>query len=479
MFSIVQVGSLEATSFSFLVVDTEPVSGLTVVVSNSTFTIRTRSPLSLMLSSGQYRVSVPANVSLSYDDPSFNEFLKFYNWTSGELTPSITVSLTGNLSLKAVYQQPPIGQEQYTYKISANAKDHEDYGLTYPVTYAFSIPYAQSNLVAYKRYSPTDAWQRVPERFSGETFSGIEAVRFDYAERKAYVSVAFSSWSDDIYVRVANSSDNDIPISYVGITDFYDNRRVAVSWTVDDIGQTPTGNDNYLQASQAFTDAKVWWTPGINTASWWWGVMESGNWSVYQTGINKGFTEMAAHSTSHSHVPYTVYSSYDVEIGGCKSTIINNLDLPYKKGSKEYVWAWIEPYGESDNIVQQKLGEYKYLVSRAVADPITGVWQGLDAASPWATWDAVNNHYGRAVPSIFLDARSLDYANAIFDKVYVSGGIYLVFSHIDQNWIPGGRCYEHLQHIKGHTDTWYVGFGQLYAYHYTQRVVTVTQIIGG
>jgi hypothetical protein len=316
----------------------------------------------------------------------------------------------------------------------------------------------------------TDVWQKIPQYWQDELFNGVEAVRFDYTNKRAYVSVAFSAWSNDIYVKISDPKGNGIPITYVGITDFYDNRRVVVCWTIDDVGMTPDGNTNFLAASRAFADAQVWWTPSINTESWWWGIIESGNYSVYQIGINNGFTEMSAHSRTHPQPPY---ADYDAEIGGCKDDIINHLDLPYKKGMKEYVWSWVEPSGESDAMVLQKLGEYKYLASRTVAIPNTDIWQGTGGASPWASFDAVNNLYARAVPSVFLDAYSLANANTVFDKVHASGGIYLVYGHIGSSWNVGDQYYEHLQHVKGKADVWYVGFGQTYAYHYTQKVAKV------
>jgi hypothetical protein len=61
----------------------------------------------------------------------------------------------------------------------------------------------------------------------------VNTARFDYPNNMAYLSVAFSSSSDSIYVRVL-SNQNAANMTYVAIPFYYDNRDAAVTVTLDD-----------------------------------------------------------------------------------------------------------------------------------------------------------------------------------------------------------------------------------------------------
>ena len=76
--------------------------------------------------------------------------------------------------------------------ISVDSQIHIDYGLSYPITYEFDIPQGSENLNAYRKYRSSQDWNLIDEKTDDDFFNGIEAVRFDYNEKKAYVSVAFS-----------------------------------------------------------------------------------------------------------------------------------------------------------------------------------------------------------------------------------------------------------------------------------------------
>jgi hypothetical protein len=450
-----QIGSYTLT------VTTEPL-GCFWYLSNGNFTFKLGSGASAQLDSGTYNLSVPSNVTIQYADYP-NEVWVFSSWSDGVVAPSRAVNLTADLALTAHYveqQSPPLPKY---YVVSIDSKTHEDYGLTYPATYMFNISNTM-NLTAYKRYGTAEAWVKVPERFSGEFFNGVEAARFNYTEGKAYISIAFASYSDYIYIKIMDG-EKEALTSFLGISEYYDNRKCAVTITIDDAQDWPPygGLDAFLNDSQAFSDAQVWWTAGFIT-------YDCHGWGTYQAGINMGYLEAASHSYTHpgSASDYNI-KGYDAEIGGSKQTIINNLDLPYKKGDKEYVLAWIEPQGYSDENVSQKLGEFKYLVSRSAVNTY--------APTTWAEWDSVNMHYSRASASTSMDWDSIDILNAVFDETYKSGGIYLTRGHVGTlAWGPNQRAYRHIQYIKGHADIWYVGFGLMYAYHHVQRTATVVSV---
>jgi len=144
------------------------------------------------------------------------------------------------------------------------------------------------------------------------------------------------------------------------------------------------------------------------------------------------------------------------------------LTLPslYKKGDSEYVWAWIEPYGESDSKVRQKLGQYEYLIARSVES----------GQNTFVAWDNSNGLFQRCGLSIAEYHSSAD-LNAEFDARYDAGEIYHFYFHpIDFDWSRSNIITEHLEYIKNKKDVWYVGFGALYAYHFVESTCSIEEI---
>ena len=353
------------------------------------------------------------------------------------------------------------------YTFSVDPAIHNEYGLTYPVTYEFSIPSGSSGLAAYVRFSLSESWVRITEETSSNFFNGIQAVRFDYPNKMAYVSVSFASYSNSIYVYIADSSGNQINTNYLGIAPYYDNRRVTVVFSVDDLGcDPPWGATDFSSCTAAFANAKVVWTGACET----FGLGYYGDWPQVQAALNTGYFEADSHSRTHPmDVPYVPDSAdpycegYVAEIGGSKADMLGNLTLPYpySNGGQGYVWGWIEPNGVVDNTVQQTLAQYGYLCSRDTGQTMGTV--------PYPSWNPTFGIYNIATTSRYMDGDTLQDLNSVFDSVYASGGIYHVWGHIGQNdWTPGGIGYQHVQYIAGKLDAWYVGFGALYVYAYTR-----------
>ncbi|GAI36030.1 unnamed protein product, partial [marine sediment metagenome] len=92
------------------------------------------------------------------------------------------------------------------FRISVNSNQLNDYGLSYPMTYQFSIISGSSNLKAYKKYTEFDEWVQIGERTSSDFFNGEEAARFDYDSDKAYISIAFNESSEEIFLRIVDGS---------------------------------------------------------------------------------------------------------------------------------------------------------------------------------------------------------------------------------------------------------------------------------
>ncbi len=363
-----------------------------------------------------------------------------------------------------------------TYVISVDSEKHNDYGLCYPVTYIFNIPAAASDMEVFYRFSLLEPWVTLDKKTTNDLFNGVNAVRFDYANDKAYVSVAFANYSDDIFLRFTEAG-SPATVTYDTIPEYYDNRACAVCVTIDDFGgQVDAQEPDCILSVDRSTEKGIVVTLGVQTEN------AAGQTTVSQwKGFNnrmlaRGFVEIASHSRTHDSTP--PYADYDSEIGGSKQDLIANaLLLPFQKNSRKgYIWAWIEPGGTSDATIRAKLGEYKYLCSRDVT---------LD--DDWASWDAANGLYNRIGYSIRMGSDGttvLATLNAKFDAVKAAGGIYhLMCHHWQVTWTEGGYADMHLQHIAQDTETppqprkdvWFVGFGSMYMYHYVedQSIVSV------
>jgi len=271
--------------------------------------------------------------------------------------------------------------------------------------------------------------------------------------------------------------------TYTGIAKYYDNRKCVVTISMDDLIY------NYSQWQDSlsmFTAKKLYHTVGIitNHSS----VLD--DWDFIQYWVNQGYTEAGSHSRNHVHPPYTGYDpsltpprpriSYEWQIKGSKQDIIGNLTLPdwWRYGEKEYVYAWIEPYGSSDETVRLWLGDCYYLSDRNIN---SGVYS-------FSTWDYANELFDRVGHTLEMgtppwggisDVPSL---NSKFDTSYVNGGIYHLIVHPSWvNWNTGSYADQHTTYISNRKDVWYVPFGLLYLYHwiYDRNVLSVTSTGAG
>ena len=140
--------------------------------------------------------------------------------------------------------------------ITIDAQTHIDYGLAYPVTYEFIIPAGSDNLQSYCRFQSTQDWSQIVEKTPEDFFNGIKAVRFDYDENTAYVSIGFSDFSDSIFIKITDSDGNNIDATYSGMSQYYDNRDAAVTSTADDWAYW--NNDEFVQTCENFRSFNLW-----------------------------------------------------------------------------------------------------------------------------------------------------------------------------------------------------------------------------
>jgi len=366
------------------------------------------------------------------------------------------VTLTGFLVLRNGSAQQATSTQ---YRVLIDSAAHQRFGLYYPVTYMFEIPVGSSNLGAQYRYDPNDPWNDLDIKTSADFFNGVNAVRFDYTNNIAYLSVAFILNSDVIYLRILDGQ-TEVPITYVGIPEYYDNRHAAVTITLDDWAADFDSSFNWAQLF--LTSYHMYYTVGI----WSLNAIDAGpDWSLIQYWYNQGYMEPASHSRKHpcSDLEYQEHG-YDWNITGGRDDILSHLTLRYP-----YVPAFIEPCGLYSPQVRQAVINAHYLVERG--------WPLPPIENSFSTWGS-DGAYGRVIYSYDTLSWTLggtavlrDEANSRFDEVYTAGGIYHLTDQPWQgNWnSPDSYLVQHIGYISNRPDIWYVPFGELYLYHFVQE----------
>ena len=267
------------------------------------------------------------------------------------------------------------------------------------------------------------------------------------------------------------SSNEENVVTYVGIAKYYDNRKCAVTSSLDDLTTNTTVWESCLSM---LTRKKIYHTVGIIT--------NSSDWNYVQYWLNQGYTEAASHSRNHVHPPYEGIEdskpkvSYEWQINGSKQDIIGNLTLPalWRNRNKKYVYVWIEPFGQYNEKVRNWLGITHYLCDRC----ITLSSQVYDFAS----WDPSNELFNRIGYTVEMGNTrwggdsSVPSLNSKFDKAYNDSKVYHLMSHpwcVD--WSIKGYADRHTDYISNRSDVWYVPLGLLYLYHWVDAR-SITQV---
>lgn len=342
--------------------------------------------------------------------------------------------------------------------VAVNPQIHRDYGLIYPMTYQIAIPAGSSDLRAWRKHVAAELWSPIAEKNSEEFFNGVEAVRFDYVNHLAYLSVAFGAATDSIYLKIANAAGQNVPLDYQGLSRYYDNREAAVTVTADD--WHPSFDQQFLYALNIFRKHNLWVSTAIVT-EW----CDALTWQHIQTQLDSGNVEAIAHGRNHLHVPYPDPA---YEITGSKTDIIDHLALPelFRRGEQEYVYVWVAPYGEYNDEIDALVSESQYLVSRVVYFGEQG----------FSDWDLAGKKYApigvtREMGPLWGGSDNLADLNRAFDTAIAARGVYHVMCHphvlYDGQW---SRPYtrEHVKYISNRKNLWYVGMGHLYLYHFLQ-----------
>jgi len=282
-------------------------------------------------------------------------------------------------------------------------------------------------------------------------------------------------------VRVVAADPGETEPVYVGIAKYYDDRKCVVTSTNDDFAAfNISWNEKCLSM---LTEKKIYHTIAIITNG-----SEENGWNRLQYWIDQGYTEAGAHSRNHVHTPYTgtdPYNgrqrvSYEWQINGSKNDIIGNLTMPnwWRYGDKEYVYAWIEPFGWVDDTARQWLGYCHYLCDRRIG---TGVYD-------FAGWDPSKGLFNIVGYTVEMGSppwggdTSVSSLNAKFDSAYNNGKIYHLITHpYHVDWNEGSYADQHTDYISNRKDVWYVPFGLLYLYHWVdaRNIVNVTSTGSG
>jgi len=369
--------------------------------------------------------------------------------------------------LLAVFAMPACAVSSPMYVLHINHTIHMNYGYVYPVTYEFTAKaLAPKDIKVYYRYSQSEPWNLLPKKSWKEFYNGIYCYRVEPSrnQTKIYVSVGFKDPNSDKIYLFFTDLGMPLGVTYINMTKYYDNRTCAVTATADDWcsnWSVLAGFDvplAFQECCECFIHYHVYLTAGVIT-------QEHPPWKQIQKFVNTGYICIASHSRTHPHVPYANYTS---EIGGSYHDIITHLHLSwwYRLGKRQYVYAWLEPYGECDAQVRHYLGVYHYLADR--------LYPSLNF-NTFAAWDSKNHLFDRAGFTIAMqNIRNSEFSttnsnvlNASFDKVYKEHGIYHLMLHPYLNtWTKGNYAWKHLAYISGRHDVWYVPFGILYLYHW-------------
>ncbi|MEW5799604.1 MAG: T9SS type A sorting domain-containing protein [Bacteroidota bacterium] len=343
-----------------------------------------------------------------------------------------------------------------------NTEHHLRLGAAYPMTYHIAIPAGSQNLKAFKKHNVQDGWYEINQKTSSDFFNGIETARFDYDSNRAFISVAFASGSDSLWLKIGDQSGNDIIPQYIGITQYYDNRRAVVTVTADDWADW--SDSMFPELMYLFRSRKLYVTGGVISRFDW---TSPATWNHLQKQLDSGYFEVVSHSQTHPHIPYTAAAS---EVAGSYQDIVKNLTLPqqFRNGSKEYVYVWIAPYGEYDNTVDSLVSTAGYLVSRlyVVGDADISQWNltknmfepsGLTLEIGAPSWG------GGTIDTTFM--------KNTFNSIVAAGGVYHLMWHPQVIYPDRNKKYlhQHLDYISNRNDIWYVNYGHLYLYRSLQQ----------
>jgi len=377
-----------------------------------------------------------------------------------------------------------------TFRIAIDRDAWRKFEFRYPATYVFSLGEDAQKVEVRRRDAAGDTWATLDVKTADDAPNGVECVRFDPPQRKAYVSVGFRT-TPVIHLEFLGTNS----ARFVEIATYYDGRKAAYSLSLDNWGCKSVAHpgapwkgpaddesDNYQAALHVCRDFHLPVSIAINSK------MLGGEevWQRMQTELDRrDFSwEPVVHARTHpcSVAAYSV-NGYGPEILGCRDDILSRLrHIPYG----QHIFTHILTCGYQDeSIYQTDAGQFVFVRGYNGHDNPESV--------EYAPWNAKYGFYGvgglscKAYDAVFqsrdpagryyaADVQKLDDA---FDQVYRTGKIIYAMWHPDRyrnsvlhdprpgvDGVQGSTLMQHLAYVANRKDVWYVPNGWLYCYRY-------------
>lgn len=383
------------------------------------------------------------------------------------------------------------------WKIAIPDEPWRQWGFQYPVTYVFEFGAMQAEARVLWRDGASGDWTVLPAKTADDFFNGIECVRFDPKQSRAYVSVGFKG-SPTIELRFTGVT----APKFISVARYYDDRRAAYSLSNDNWGyrasahpgapwQGPTNDasDNYQAALHVCRGFHLPVSIAINSRS----AGQEAMWRTMQDELDREdySWEPAVHALSHPRnaVDYA-QAGYTAEIRSCREDILGHLrKIPYGQRVFEHILTcgYVD-----DQILRVDAGRFLFVRGYNGRDNPT--------STGYASWNKVYDYYGvgglsttdydqalaRSQPKGRYNAAAVADLNKAFDEVVKAGGIFYALWHPDryQNSVVfdpaegldgqrGSTLIQHLAHVANRKNIWYAANGWMYLYRYVAEHVQI------
>ena len=117
------------------------------------------------------------------------------------------------------------------FQLSIDETLWEKWGFKYPVTYVFNLFEMSQNAEVMWKSSMDDSWAPLSTKKETDFFNGLDVVRFDETNKKAYVSIGYKT-SNVIYLEFKNIT----KVTYDSTAQYYDNRKAVYTLSMDNWG---------------------------------------------------------------------------------------------------------------------------------------------------------------------------------------------------------------------------------------------------
>jgi len=344
-----------------------------------------------------------------------------------------------------------------------------------------------------RRDADSEPWRPLERKTSKDFFSGLECVRFEQTDGKAYVSVGFGETG-----RIQLKFEDAGSVTFDEVAKYHDARKATFTLSNDNWGRKSTANagapwrgmtddasDQYQASVHACRMFHLPVSVGIN--SWMYGGRAI--WVRMQEELDRGDRswEPVVHTRRHpcSAKAYRA-RGYTQEIMGCRDDILQYLrHIPYG----QYIFEFIPPCAYKDDAVRRaSAGEFLFVRDWNVRDN--------PASTDYVPWNPQYQYYGigglqtksydavmeARTPKGRYYAEDAAVLNRAFDTVYEQGGIFYAMWHADRyqnsvlydsrpgvDGVAGSTLMQHFAHVANRRDVWYVANGWLYCYRYVAQ----------